>query len=219
MLDLLPHNATDQERALDLTTARIADVPLPVRSLWSPDDCPVALLPWLAWALSVDQWDAGWTDEQKRATVRTAIEVQRIKGTIGAVRAALQALGIEVSVLEWHRQETPGDPYTYQLLFDVRQFPARAADIDVVVGAVDRTKSLRSHLETVEISAVSEASPFAGVVALSGNELTVEYETPFFMAGGAWDDLNFWIDGELFDWFLEAGAWNDAGQWIDVAEF
>ena len=52
--DLLPANATPLERALAETTARLSDVAVPIRDLWSPENCPTELLPWLAWALSVD---------------------------------------------------------------------------------------------------------------------------------------------------------------------
>lgn len=177
MLDLLPHNATDQERALDLATARIGGLRVPVRDLWSADRCPVALLPWLAWALSVDQWDATWTEAQKRDTVRKAIEVQRIKGTIGAVRASLSALDIDARVLEWHRQETPGAEYTYRLLIQARgDAPVSSiAQILEAIEAVDRTKSLRSHMDEIEVSATSEAGPYFAAVATSGSEIVVKY--------------------------------------------
>lgn len=61
MISLLPPNATELERALELLIdARIGDISTPLRDLWSAENCPEALLPWLAWALSVDQWSADW---------------------------------------------------------------------------------------------------------------------------------------------------------------
>lgn len=90
---LLPHNATPQEIALDLATARVGDVPVDIRTVMTSDACPAALLPWLAWALSVDEWDAAWTEETKRAAIAASVAVHRRKGTVGAVRAAIDAAG------------------------------------------------------------------------------------------------------------------------------
>ena len=53
MSDLLPPNRTKLEQALERATARLGAVPVPIKDLWNPWRCPVALLPWLAWSLSV----------------------------------------------------------------------------------------------------------------------------------------------------------------------
>lgn len=90
---LLPPNATEAERALEQATARIGDLPTPLRGLWDPDTCPAHLLPWLAWALQVDIWDAGWSDDIQRAVIRGAIEVHRRKGTPWAIKRALANAG------------------------------------------------------------------------------------------------------------------------------
>lgn len=92
MKELLPPNATPLERALaDIGTA--AAVEAPIDRLWSADSCPVELLPWLAWSLSVEDWDEAWTEEQKRAVIRDSVDLHRIKGTPEAVRRALRSLG------------------------------------------------------------------------------------------------------------------------------
>ncbi|TKA96910.1 phage tail protein I, partial [Cereibacter changlensis] len=57
MTSILPPNATKAERAFEAALAALCDLPVPVGQLWSPETCPAALLPWLAWALSVDDWD------------------------------------------------------------------------------------------------------------------------------------------------------------------
>ncbi|WP_295044717.1 phage tail protein I [uncultured Paracoccus sp.] len=91
-MTLLPNNATATERAIEATSDRA--IPIPVGDLWNPDTCPAALLPWLAWALSVDDWDADWSDEAKRSTIATSLEIHRRKGTVWAMRAALRAAGL-----------------------------------------------------------------------------------------------------------------------------
>lgn len=92
MTSLLPLNSTPAERAIEGATDR--PVPAPIRDLWNPDRCPAALLPWLAWALSVDDWDASWTEEVQRAVIAASIEIHRHKGTIWAMKRAVQAAGL-----------------------------------------------------------------------------------------------------------------------------
>lgn len=92
MTRLLPPNATPTEAALETATARLGDVPV-VAGLWDPETCPAAVLPWLAWALSIDEWDAGWTDETKRRIVASSVAVHRRKGTVAAVKRAVADAG------------------------------------------------------------------------------------------------------------------------------
>jgi len=177
MSDLLPPNATGAERAMAAATARIKAAPVRVRDVWDPDACPAAILPWLAWALSVDLWDAAWSEDQKREAIRQAIAVQRIKGTAGAVRAALGALAVDARVLGWHRQQVPGAPYTYKLFIETAAGApvATLSRIEAVLATVDRVKSLRSHLDTVTVATRSQAGPYVAAAGTVGHEITVGY--------------------------------------------
>lgn len=101
MVDLLPPNASEMERALAGISSRIDVLPVTIRDLWNPSTCPAALLPWLAWTLSVDYWDTDWPDETKRAVIAASYEVHKYKGTPYAVRTALQAIGYrDVDIVE-----------------------------------------------------------------------------------------------------------------------
>ncbi len=173
MSELLPNNATEFELGMADAAARISAVPPNVRDVWNPNTCPEPLLPWLAWAFSVDTWDPNWSQEQKRETIRRAIEVQRIKGTIDAVRRALGAVDIQSRVLEWHRQQTPGDPFTYQLFIDASANAATIDEIFEAIRVVDEVKSLRSHLEFVEVSTAAQVGPVMAAVASIGSEIVV----------------------------------------------
>ncbi len=63
---LLPVGSSPLEVAAARACAEIENTPVPLRRLWSPDDCPANLLPWLAWAFSVDRWDESWPEATKR---------------------------------------------------------------------------------------------------------------------------------------------------------
>lgn len=100
MSDLLPANASPQERAVELSVARIGDVPTAViRDQWDPWECPPSLLPWLAWAFNVDEWDADWPDQAKRQTIADSIELHRRKGSIDSIRRVLRNAGYGDAVI------------------------------------------------------------------------------------------------------------------------
>ncbi len=175
MSDLLPPNATDLEHAVADVCARIDEVPIIIRELWNPQTCPADLLPWLAWSFSVDDWDSSWSDQQKRDTIAAAIEVQQIKGTIGSVRSALAALGIDARVQEWFNQIPEGSPYTYKLLLEAYQTPVTQDGLAKVLQLIDTNKSLRSHMSVAEVSARSESPVYAGAASMVGSEIGVHF--------------------------------------------
>jgi len=213
MSDLLPHNVTPFESALGGAVARISDVPPIVRDVWNPDTCPADLLPWLAWAFSVDQWDPAWSSSQKRETIRRAVEVQRVKGTPAAVRRGLGAIDIDAQLIEWHAQPSPGAPYTYQLVIDASANAATIQAIAEAVAIVDELKSLRSHLETIQVATSSRAGPIMAAVASIGSDVTVGPAGVLFL--DEWSDAGVWNDHETLPGVLDGGAWYDAGAWID----
>lgn len=84
-----------------LATARVGAVPVPIRELWNADTCPADKLAFLAWAFGVDEWDANWSDEAKRATIRDAVLVQSRKGSVWSIRRVLANAGYgEAQLLE-----------------------------------------------------------------------------------------------------------------------
>ena len=150
MSDLLPPNALPPERAMALATARVGDVPVPISTLHDPATCPAALLPWLAWAESVDEWDSGWTEAQKRSVIAAARAVHERKGTAGALSLAMQALDLDLTVTEWFQQDPPGDPYTFIATIIVEQEPiaTEAAFARIVVGCAALSVQAASRLLT-----------------------------------------------------------------------
>ena len=173
MSDLLPINATSQERAISDVVARVGDVPVPIRDIWNPDTCPSELLAWLAWAFSVDEWDNGWTEAQKREFIKRSVEVHRYKGTIGAVREALDALQFEAQVQEWFAQSPAGDPYTFRVLLTAEQVGIPQDQFAAVFAIIDHTKNLRSRLSEIELTVRSVAGPYLAVAAGVGSEFSL----------------------------------------------
>lgn len=91
---ILPPSSTPLERALDRSGAsRLEALPAVVASLWRAETCPAVLLPYLAWALSVDEWDNGWAEDKKRLVIAESRLIHQQKGTPAAIRRALAAIG------------------------------------------------------------------------------------------------------------------------------
>lgn len=82
---LLPVGSSPLEVAAARACADIENTPVPLRRLWNPDNCPANLLPWLAWAFSVDRWDESWPEETKREVIRSTWFIHAHKGTISPV--------------------------------------------------------------------------------------------------------------------------------------
>ncbi|EGD8734312.1 phage tail protein I, partial [Escherichia coli] len=97
---LLPTGSSPLEVAAAKACAEIEKTPVSIRELWNPDTCPANLLPWLAWAFSVDRWDEKWPEATKRAVIRDAYFIHCHKGTIGAIRRVVEPLGYLINVTE-----------------------------------------------------------------------------------------------------------------------
>lgn len=146
---LLPANATSQERAVEAAIAGLANLSIPTRAVWSAADCPAELLPWLAWGLSIDDWDADWSDQLKRSRIAAAIPIQRRKGTAKSVRDVVASFGGNVIIREWFEMDPPGEPHTFSLTVTLGGGGSAptAEFIDTVISEVGRTKPVRSRFD------------------------------------------------------------------------
>ncbi|WP_083023431.1 phage tail protein I [Vreelandella lionensis] len=148
---LLPPNTTALERRTAQVNGGISDLDTPLRDLWRPDTCPAPLLPWLAWALSEDEWDAKWSENRQRRAIKAAIGVHRRKGTIGAVKRALAAIDYDVSLIEWHQDEPPGAPYTFRAEAIIEDRGLDAATQAEIIRLINAAKDARSHLTKLRL--------------------------------------------------------------------
>ena len=65
---------------LEVAAAAVLELeraPVPLRDLWNPKTA-VHLLPYLAWAFSVDRWDEAWPEDVKRGVVSAAFYIHRL---------------------------------------------------------------------------------------------------------------------------------------------
>jgi phage tail P2-like protein len=145
------------------------------------------LLPWLAWAFSADFWDPNWTEDQKRNAISTSISVQRYKGTIGAVKNALDSLGFDVTIEEWWQMSPAGAPYTFNVLIDSGQVGIDQTGYDKIISYINIEKNLRSHLLAMKPSVTSQVNPVIAGGLTIGNEITISAgESGFLVLDGSW---------------------------------
>ena len=155
---LLPLNAQDQERAIELSIARHEAIPIITSHLWNPNTCPSSLLPWLAWALSVDEWDVTWSEATQRAVIQQSATVHRHKGTVGAVKKALHSLGLHVDFVEWF--DTTNDPLLAQIRRPVpHTFAFIAWANDHAVAATNQPPLLRPDIYSSARRVVAQVKP------------------------------------------------------------
>ncbi|KZN66822.1 phage tail protein I [Pseudoalteromonas luteoviolacea] len=166
---LLPINSTELERELEqsLTLSREEFnsnqvIPQSIGSQWDPLTCPEGLLPWLAWALSVDEWDESWSVETKRAMIASSVSIHKHKGTVGAVKRALASLGLEIEFFEWFDDiddvylapHHSGEPHTFTFIAWANAVPytSRAVVLDqklydTIYRVTNQTKPQRAHFD------------------------------------------------------------------------
>jgi len=170
---LLPINSTPLERQAAQALAQIQRVPIPLRTLYNPDKCPLPLLPYLAWAFSVDRWDSKWLEPAKRAACRAAYYVHSHKGTIGALRRVVEPLGYLIEIAEWWQSVPIGTPGTFTLRIGVLDSGITEAMYQELVWLIDDAKPLTRHLAGLDIILETRLSTLVGCAVYEGDEINV----------------------------------------------
>lgn len=168
---LLPPNATPLERAM-AKAAHLPHRPEIIRRLWNPYTCPLPLLPWLAWAWSMDEWDPAWTESQQRAMVADARRLHRKKGTAWAVRNALLRSGLE-SVRVIGRPAGAGHWAEFDVDVAVVDRPLTQSAMDRAAALIEENKAQRCVLRTLRTSLQSRGALHIGIQLLAGDTTTV----------------------------------------------
>lgn len=168
---LLPPSASDFMRCVERGTTRLSALPVSLNQLWDPDTCPVALLPYLAWALSVDRWDRDWTEETKRQVIRDAWAIHRHKGTISAIRRVAEPFGYVINVTEWW--ET-GDPRgTFRLDIGVLDVGITEEMYTEMERLIADARPVSRHLVGLNIMQDIQGYLYSGGVVYDGDVITI----------------------------------------------
>jgi len=189
MQTLLPPNATQLELDLEQVQTGATALPVEILKLYQAQNCPSGMLPWLAWHVSVDEWESRWSEQTRRDVIAESVRLHQKKGTAWAVKRILGLTGLpDTTLFEWWQ------PYeTYDLLPDlpVHTFHLRVwstpdsnpvvithEEYDSIRLLVDWSKPARSHYHFdigVRIKENIEAGCGAGMAAQTERTAIAEY--------------------------------------------
>ena len=179
---LLPVGSSPLEVSAAQAAAEIARVPGPLRTLWNPQTGPADLRPYLAWALSVDRWDAAWPEATKRRVIASSFFVHQHKGTISALRRVVEPLGFLIEVREWWEfNEAPG---TFRLVVGVLDGGITDEMYQELERLINDAKPASRHLTGLAISLTSSGECHVEAGSYSGDELVVYPYLPADITGG-----------------------------------
>lgn len=170
---LLPNNSTPLERAASEALAEIQRVPVPLRTLWNPYTCPAKLLPHLAWAFSVDRWDATWSEAAKRDVIATSFYVHKKKGTISALRRVVEPLGYLLKITEWWQTEPAGTRGTFALKIGVLNTGITDDMYQELERLIDDAKPVSRHITGLDLAGESSGKFYCGLATYDGDVTAV----------------------------------------------
>ncbi|MDO9177437.1 MAG: phage tail protein I [Agitococcus sp.] len=175
MPSLLPPNASKLERNIESLTERLELLPPDFESIWNANTCSVAMLPWLAWAFSVDEWDANRPEAQQRQVINDSVFIHKHKGTRAAVERALSSIDLNTTIVEWFEQNPPSNPYTFLITGFAPATELTVNEAENIYRLVNAAKNLRSHY-SLDIPVRVDGSVFIGGVVMSGQEVEIFYQ-------------------------------------------
>ena len=176
MSSQLPLNSTPLELALE--AANNENTLIPLRALYNADTCPEHLLPYLAWAWSVDRWYNTWSPEAKRSAIRSTYEVHARKGTIGALRRVIEPLGYLIEVVEWFNTVPEGVPGTFALEVGLNDAGITEELYEELAWLIDDTRPVSRHMTNLAISQQTDGVLGIAACVYEGEEIDVYPPAP-----------------------------------------
>lgn len=170
MIDtLLPPTATELEKNVSQSCQIRLDVD--VRFLWDPYLCPVNWLPFLAWQYSVDRWDENWAEKTKRKVIADSYFTHKIKGTIKAIKRAIEPFGYIICINEWFK--TDSQPGTFSLEIGVLNQGITEEDYIELTRIIEDVKAYSRHITRLSITLVTKGSFKSQATTFDGNTVTI----------------------------------------------
>lgn len=197
MISLLPPASTKLERTLEKAITKRSINPEKIRTLYSPKNCPSELLPWLAYAVGVENWNENWSEEIQRSVIAATPNIRRHHGTVWAVREALKAAGYNDAIIEEGLPSLMRDGSSlyngvdyhsagsrwalFSIIADVGEGqPITAAERELLINLIDAAKPLRSMMREI----IYKASVEDDLNITAEQRLKLTYATADLMPAG-----------------------------------
>ena len=134
------------------------------------------LLDILAYDFKVDWWDADYSLEEKRRTLKDSWRVHKLLGTKAAVETAIRAIYPLTTVEEWF--EYGGEPYHFRLRINITDDNIHSEKQRRVLERLNYYKNLRSHVDGVNYCMISAAAEAEACGVVQGRYLRVGVDIP-----------------------------------------
>lgn len=153
LLDLVPDNLAEDQNVYASSIAIDPELKAVSEQLMVPaifsriDELSSDELDHIAWQLDSKVWRDSWPLHLKQSVIRTVISEKSKKGTLSAVKKAVESLGSAVIIREWWQQSPLGTPHTFTVTISVNDIPGQASaqtQADLIL-RIDDVKPVRSH--------------------------------------------------------------------------
>lgn len=169
---LLPGNSTLLEKRAAECLQQAVKNPLIIADLINPQKCPEHLLPYLAWAFSVDKWDEQWGEEVKRIAIESAFIIHKQKGTLTAIKRVIEPIGYLLELKEWWQEKPEGVLGTFKLSVEVNDIGLNSDAFNELTRLIDDVRPVSRHFTLAITSAISgELRTF--ITAQTGEIITI----------------------------------------------
>jgi phage tail P2-like protein len=119
----------------------------------------------IAYAWDASVWRESWTLEIKRNVLNNVIREKRKRGTLGAVKAAIETIGSVTEIKEWWQENPKGIPHTFKVTARLNHY-AGVLDSELqedLFALIDDAKPARSHYEFILSTRLSGKFSACGV--------------------------------------------------------
>tara|TARA_Y100001001_G_scaffold59284_1_gene56089 strand:- start:2526 stop:3182 length:657 start_codon:yes stop_codon:yes gene_type:complete len=153
LLDLVPDNLTQDKNIYASSMAIDPELKAVSAQLMDPaifariDELTSEQLDHIAWQFDSKVWRDSWPLHLKQSVIRTIISEKSKRGTLSAVRNAVESLGSAVIIREWWQTSPQGDPHTFTVTVSVNEIPGQVSaqtQADLML-RIDDVKPVRSH--------------------------------------------------------------------------
>lgn len=102
-----------------------------------------------AWDASV--WRQSWPIQIKRNVLNNVILEKRKRGTLGAVKKAIETIASFTSLTEWWQETPRGTPHTFKVIASLNNYEGvLESDLqEDLIGLIDDAKPVRSHYDFI----------------------------------------------------------------------
>lgn len=102
-----------------------------------------------AWDASV--WRQSWPLQIKRSVLNNVIREKRKRGTLGAVKKAIETIASFTSLTEWWQETPKGTPHTFKVVASLNNYEGvLESDLqEDLIGLIDDAKPVRSHYDFI----------------------------------------------------------------------